>query len=111
MNLVDRIKETANKRGMTLNDLSVKAGVGPKTISNWRNHNPQSATIQKVADVLGVSVDYLLGNTDDMYANTDKPKLDIKEVAEKDSWDEYLSSDGRPLSEHDKKVLRALFGE
>ena len=53
---------------MTIKDLSIKAGVGPKTISNWRDRNPQTETLQKVADVLGVSVDYLLGNTDDMHA-------------------------------------------
>ena len=69
MNLVERIKTIAHKRSMTIKDLSIKAGIGPKTISNWRDRNPQTETLQKVADVLGVSVDYLLGNTDDMHAN------------------------------------------
>ena len=69
MNLVERIKRIAYKRSMTIKDLSIKAGVGPKTISNWRDRNPQTETLQKVADVLGVSVDYLLGNTDEMHAN------------------------------------------
>ncbi|WP_371190399.1 helix-turn-helix domain-containing protein [Weissella viridescens] len=72
MNLVDKIKETAHKKGMTLADVTEKANLGPKTISNWRNRKPRTDTLQKVADVLGVSVDYLLGNTDDMYSTATK---------------------------------------
>ena len=99
---------------MTIKDLSIKAGVWPKTISNWHDRNPQTETLQKVADVIGVSVDYLLGNTDEMHANkkaTSNSPVDLKEVAENDNWDDYLSSDGRPLSDHDKKLLRAIFGD
>lgn len=112
MTLFERVKKISKTKGFSsLQTLSEEAGLSPNVVYGWKSKKPSASSLQKVADVLGVSVDYLLGNTDDMYANTDKPKLDIKEVAEKDSWDEYLSSDGRPLSEHDKKVLRALFGE
>ena len=49
-----------------------------------------------------------------MHANkkaTSNSPVDLKEVAENDNWDDYLSSDGRPLSDHDKKLLRAIFGD
>lgn len=65
MNLVEKIKATAKSRSITIKDLSIKAGIGPKTISNWANHNPQTETLKKVAKELGVSVDYLLGNEDE----------------------------------------------
>ena len=78
MNLVERIKRIAYKRSMTIKDLSIKAGIGPKTVSNWHDRNPQTETLQKVADVLGVSVDYLLGNTDDMHTNKkDESTVDL----------------------------------
>ncbi|HJF24252.1 MAG TPA: hypothetical protein K8V18_04590, partial [Proteus mirabilis] len=89
-------------------------GLSENAIYKWKTQTPQSNALQAVADVLGVSVDYLLGNTDDMHANkkaTSNSPVDLKEVAENDNWDDYLSSDGRPLSDHDKKLLRAIFGD
>ncbi|CAH0419379.1 helix-turn-helix domain-containing protein [Periweissella ghanensis] len=68
MSLFERIKETAKKRSMTLLVLSDKAGLGEKTIYKWKTQVPKTETLQKVADVLGVSVDYLLGNTDEMHS-------------------------------------------
>lgn len=114
MTLFERIKKTAKERGISLTALSVKSGLGEKTIYKWKEKEPSANRIKAVADVLGVSVDYLLGNTDDMHANkksTDNEPVDIKKVAENDAWDDYLSSDGRPLTEHDKKLLRAIFGD
>jgi len=70
MNVVDRIKETAKRQSLTLLTVSARSGLGEKTIYQWNKHSPKLATLQKVADVLNVSVDYLLGNTDDMHSNT-----------------------------------------
>jgi transcriptional regulator with XRE-family HTH domain len=64
MSLFDRIKETAQHQGMTLLQVTEKSDLGEKTIYKWKTQNPKTETLQKVADVLGVSVDYLLGNTD-----------------------------------------------
>lgn len=114
MTLFERTKEIASKRGMSLQEVAKKANLGVNSIYRWKERNPTTSNITKVADVLGVSVDYLLGNTDDMHANkkaTSNSPVDLKEVAENDNWDDYLSSDGRPLSDHDKKLLRAIFGD
>ena len=114
MTLFERTKEIASKRGMSLQEVAKKANLGVNSIYRWKERNPTTSNITKVADVLGVSVDYLLGNTDDMHANkkaNSNSPVDLKEVAENDNWDDYLSSDGRPLSDHDKKLLRAIFGD
>ena len=114
MTLFERTKEIASKRGMSLQEVAKKANLGVNSIYRWKERNPTTSNITKVADVLGVSVDYLLGNTDDMHKNkkaTSNSPVDLKEVAENDNWDDYLSSDGRPLSDHDKKLLRAIFGD
>lgn len=105
MNLVERIKTIAHKRSMTIKDLSIKAGIGPKTISNWRDRNPQTETLQKVADVLGVSVDYLLGNTDDMHANNSSEPIDLDKALSEEGMAMF---DGQPLSEEYKKALLAM---
>ena len=69
MTLFERIKKTAKERGISLTALSVKSGLGEKTIYKWKEKEPSVNRIKAVADVLGVSVDYLLGNTDDMHVN------------------------------------------
>lgn len=107
MNLVERIKTIAHKRSMTIKDLSIKAGIGPKTISNWRDRNPQTETLQKVADVLGVSVDYLLGNTDDMHASK---KADTSSDDLKEYFDEHpvLKFDGKEIPDAEMKIIKRI---
>ena len=63
MTLYERIKFTAKDHGLTLQQVTERAGLGEKTVYKWKNQNPTADTLKKVADVLHVSVDYLLGNT------------------------------------------------
>ena len=115
MTLFERVKKISKQKGYSsLKSLAEDAGLGVNAVYQWKSQTPRTDNLQAVADVLGVSVDYLLGNTDDMHTNkkaTSNSPVDLKEVAENDNWDDYLSSDGRPLSDHDKKLLRAIFGD
>ncbi|WP_407895124.1 helix-turn-helix domain-containing protein [Lacticaseibacillus sp. N501-2] len=61
----ERIKETAKKNGLSLQDTATKAGIGINTIYGWKRYVPASDKLQAVADALHVTTDYLLGNTDD----------------------------------------------
>lgn len=69
MTTFERIKQTARERGLTLNQLNNTAKLKNNIIYSWKSKTPSAESLSKVADVLGVSVDYLLGNTDDMHAN------------------------------------------
>ena len=82
MTLFERIKETAKERGISLTALSVESGLGEKTIYKWKDKEPSASRIKAVADTLGVSVDYLLGNTDEMHPTSTEPELpnDLEEV-------------------------------
>lgn len=116
MTTYERIQSAAKKRGMNLREVAKSAGLKSETAIYRYNQGvtPRESTLRSIADVLNVSVDYLLGNTDDMHVNkkaTSNNPVDLKEVAENDNWDDYLSADGRPLSDHDKKLLRAIFGD
>ena len=78
MTLFERTKEIASKRGMSLQEVAKKANLGVNSIYRWKERNPTTSNITKVADVLGVSVDYLLGNTDDMHTNKkDESTVDL----------------------------------
>ena len=61
----ERIKETAKKNGLSLQDTATKAGIGINTIYGWKRYVPASDKLHAVADALHVTTDYLLGNTDD----------------------------------------------
>lgn len=101
MALIDRVKETAKKNGYSLTEVAIKAGIGEKSIYAWTTREPTVATLQKVADVLHVSTDYLLGRTDEMNAtSSDKNVADILDD------ETILAFDGMEIEESEKEKLR-----
>ncbi|MBJ7686082.1 helix-turn-helix domain-containing protein [Weissella confusa] len=100
MTLFERTKETASNRGLSIQQVAKQAGLGINSIYRWKERNPTTSNIKAVADVLGVSVDYLLGNTDEMHSN----KKDDKTVdLEKDTT--ILALDGMELSDDYKQFI------
>ncbi|WP_348920156.1 helix-turn-helix domain-containing protein [Enterococcus rotai] len=65
--LFDRVKLLSEKRGKTLQEVALELGISVNALYKWRHQNPKIDTIQKAADYFQVSVDYLLGRTDDPY--------------------------------------------
>ncbi|WP_270314628.1 helix-turn-helix domain-containing protein [Leuconostoc citreum] len=101
MTLVSRTKEIAQKRGLSLKALAAKAGLAENAIYRWDDNNPKSENLKKVADVLHVSTDYLLGRTDEMNAtSSDKKVTDILDN------ETILAFDGMEIAEEDKEKLR-----
>ncbi len=101
MTLVSRTKEIAQKRGLSLKTLAAKAGLAENAIYRWDDNNPKSENLKKVADVLHVSTDYLLGRTDEMNAtSSDKKVTDILDN------ETILAFDGMEIAEEDKEKLR-----
>ena len=107
MTLFERTKEIASKRGMSLQEVAKKANLGVNSIYRWKERNPTTSNITKVADVLGVSVDYLLGNTDDMHANK---KADTSSDDLKDYFDEHpvLKFDGKEIPDAEMKIIKRI---
>lgn len=67
MELYERIKELAANKKISIRQLEEALKFGNGTINRWRSNTPGVDKIQKVADYFDVSVDYLLGRTDDPY--------------------------------------------
>ena len=107
MTLFERTKEIAYKRGMSLQEVAKKANLGVNSIYRWKERNPTTSNITKVADVLGVSVDYLLGNTDDMHANK---KADTSSDDLKEYFDEHpvLKFDGKEIPDAEMKIIKRI---
>jgi len=70
MNLRDRIRELANKNGMSLPNLESELGFGNGTIVRWDKASPTSEKLTKVADYFNVTVDYLLGRGETIDSET-----------------------------------------
>jgi len=70
----ERLKEIRKKLGITQGELASLIGVSETTVWNWENgrREPRSTEINKLAKVLGVSVSYLLGETDADHGNVKK---------------------------------------
>lgn len=99
MTLFERVKEISKKHGFSsLRVLSEQAGLSPNVVYGWKKKEPSAKSLQAVADVLGVSVDYLLGNTDEMHAAKKSTSTDELFAAH---WGIDLSK----LSQEDKAIV------
>ncbi|WP_144461031.1 helix-turn-helix domain-containing protein [Siminovitchia fortis] len=69
--LGDRLKKLRNERKITQEELGKKVNVIKVSISGYENgnRNPDTETLQKLADFFEVSTDYLLGRTDNNEIN------------------------------------------
>ena len=107
MTLFERTKEISKKRGMSLQDAAKLAGIGINSIYQWKKQTPSVDRIKLVADVLNVSVDYLLGNTDDMHANK---KADTSSDDLKEYFDEHpvLKFDGKEIPDAEMKIIKRI---
>jgi transcriptional regulator with XRE-family HTH domain len=104
MTTFERIKQTAKERGLTLNQLNDTAKLKNNIIYSWKSKTPSAENLSKVADVLGVSVDYLLGNTDDMHTNKKSDKVINLDEALSDKG-VVMEFQGKELSDKAKRGI------
>jgi transcriptional regulator with XRE-family HTH domain len=62
----ERLRELREQRGMTQKDLAQKMGVTDAAVGMWERgqREPGLITLRHLAELFGVSTDYLLGRTD-----------------------------------------------
>jgi transcriptional regulator with XRE-family HTH domain len=88
MQFPSRLKALRLEKKMTQEELGKKINVTKVSVSGYEsgNRSPDTDTLQKIAQVFDVSVDYLLGRTDDSSPShqsapdwaTSKDKRDLK---------------------------------
>ena len=108
MTTFERIKQVANERGFNLKQTALMAGLSENALYRYNQGvEPKYATVKAVADVLGVSVDYLLGNTDDMHANK---KVTTSGDDLKEYFDEHpiLKFDGKEIPDAEMKIIKRI---
>lgn len=118
--LVERLKTLADERGISLTKAFTESGVGKNFISNMKTSNPSMGKITMLANYFGVSVDYLLGKTDE---KEKAPAVDADD-RELNEYLEFLRTDpnyrmmfslmkGATKEDVEKavKVIKSLLGE
>lgn len=104
----DRIKELAQKQGLSINLLEEKLGYSRNTIYNLKNSKPSTERISEIADYFQVSTDYLLGRTDNPWIASDETiggytSEDLRKMAEN-----AKTFDGKPLTEEDIDAIQNI---
>ena len=66
MKIGERMSELRRDRGLKQKEIAKVLNVAVSTVSNYEtdSHEPDLSNLCKLADLLGVSTDYLLGRTD-----------------------------------------------
>lgn len=75
--MVNRIKELREDKDLRQSDLAKFTGIDQRTISNYETgkSRPDSYALIKLADFFQVSIDYLVGRTNEnFYKNEDKKR-------------------------------------
>ncbi|MGQ4031749.1 helix-turn-helix domain-containing protein [Streptococcus suis] len=106
----DKIKELADKQGISINILEEKLGYGTNTLYRLKRSNPSSKVLKEIADYFGVSADYLLGRTDNPRIADDKEKFyfEGKEVDVEHLAGTAMRFNGKPLTDKDKKAIQGI---
>lgn len=110
-----RLKELRENIGLSQYTFAEKFGVSQSTVGNWEagKREPNFATMQRIADFFGVTVDYLLGRDE-----TKKEKASV--ITEKDEKDiqkrianvlddlhagDGLMYDGEPMDDETRELI------
>lgn len=106
----EKIKELADKQGISLNKLEEKLGFSRNTIYNMKKSTPNVERVSMIADYFNVSTDYLLGRTDnpaiagsDEVAQVNGQIIDLRKAAAN-----TMLFDGKPLNEDDIDFITSV---
>lgn len=100
-----KIKELATEKGMSIRELEINLGYSNGYFGKWKKVSPNSEGLRKVADYFNVSVDYLLGRTENKYLNANKEADD--DILER-ALDMAMSFDGKGISDRDRPVIKKI---
>ena len=99
----ERLKTLRLQAKITQKEISNRLEISQPTYQRYEKseREPNQEMVQKIANLFNVSIDYLFGNTDE------KNSKEVEDDLEK-SLDTFKSFDGKPMSDHDRDVIREL---
>lgn len=103
MNAYEIIKELAKENRISIRQLEIRFGYSNGYLAKWKNNTPNADELAKLADYFNVSVDYLLGRTDNKYMNKNQEADD--DILER-ALDSAMSYDGKGISDADRPIIK-----
>lgn len=103
-NVAERIKQTSKEKGIPLKKILENAELSFNTMSNMKTSMPKADNLAKIADCLDVSVDYLLGRTDNPEINKSNEKTHIIKIAARNGSYKELALNDEELEELQRKI-------
>lgn len=103
MSIYEQVKALAQKRGLSLQTLAIKAGMGINSIYSWQKKDPSISRLTKVAEILNVSVDSLIGG-DTATATKKSQQVDLNDD------DVIMTFEGRPIPPEDLAYIKRILG-
>lgn len=98
--MYEKYAELRDKRGVTDYAVSKACGIGRSTFSEWKSgkYQPKPEKLKKIAEYLGVSLEYFYGDSDRVQNNGQQEHY-------------YLDDDARELAEflHKNPDYKVLF--
>ena len=85
MTCVERIEQLLKEKKISRNKLSTDIGIGNSTFYNWqkRGSTPKGEILQKIAQYLDTTTDYLLGNEDNSQQKAASPRETLEEAVKR----------------------------
>ena len=104
--LSERLKSLRLEAKITQKEISDKLKISQPSYAQWEKgiRVPNIERLQELSKILNTSSDYLLGNTDNK--NSTKFEDDLDE-----SLNTARAFSGKPISEHDREVMREILTE
>lgn len=96
-----RLRKLRKDKKMTLKKLAEKFDMALSTISGYElnDKTPSKEVLEKYADFFGVSVDWMMGRSEEEFVQ-DLGELDLKKMMEKHK---EITWDGVPMSDEDRE--------
>lgn len=103
MDMGDRIAELRSNAHMSQFQLAKVLGIGTSTLGMYETNKrkPSPKVLKHIADYFNVSTDYLLGRSNN---KKEKKGLSLDEAV-----DSVMSFDGRPVTDHDRQMMKSLW--
>ena len=102
----ERLKSLRKEQNLTQQKIAEKLNISRGSYAQWeaQRTQPSSKSLETLANFFNVSTDYLLGNTDNK--NSTKFEDDLEE-----SLNTARAFSGKPISDHDREVMREILTE
>lgn len=101
----EKIKELADKKGISINRLEEQLGFSRNTIYNMKTKKPNAERVATIADYFNVSTDYLLGRTDNPRIASDDTASEYTTEDLRKMARNAKTFDGKPLTDEDVDAI------